>query len=394
MTFLNNVVYIEAGVNFTHVFMIIKSILDNDFYKLTMMYAVLEKFPKVGVKYKFINRSPEDEFSESFYGEFLRELEGLSELRLTKEELVWLEGLKVFPRSFLERLKEFRLDPGHIKVSLSGGGELSLEIEGPWWETILFEVPVMAIIAEVYGRGREIDILKYREYTKQKGIALNEAGCIFSDFGTRRRFSFGVQEAVVDVLSNELGGKSGYVGTSNMFFSMKHGTFPIGTMAHEWIMGHAGLFGVEHANYRAMKHWNDVYHEKFSIALTDTYTSDTFFEDFSYDQAVEFHGLRQDSGDPIVFVDKALDFYEKKGIDAREKKIVFSDALTYKKAIEIQKYVNGRIIANFGIGTHFTNDFPEFKALNIVIKLAEIEGVAVYKTTDSVAKSTWKAGSF
>jgi len=371
--------------------MVINSLLDNDFYKFTMMHAVREKYPEAEASYAFINRTPSDKFPENFLDKLAPRIKELENLGLTDEELSWLKKLNLLPNDYLGGLKNFRFNAQYVDCKLDKDNQLVLSVKGPWYETILFEVPLLSLITHTYYENDPVDLKKYYELTKHKGLKLSEAGCIFTDFGTRRRRSYDVQktalQAFVD-LPKEGPQKSTYAGTSNVHFSQYFGTPPIGTMAHEWIMAHAGMFGVKGANYKAMKAWHEVYGEKFSIALTDTYTSNLFFEEFTKGQAKEYSGIRQDSGDPFIFTDRALEFYKKLGIDPSTKKIVYSDNLTYEKAIEIEKYANKRIQPFYGIGTHFTNNMGEKKPLNIVIKMNGINNTPVYKLTDSASKAS------
>lgn len=369
--------------------MIINSLLDNDFYKLTMMHAVRTKYPESVGSFAFINRTLSDKFPKDFIEKLQSGIRDLEKLQLTDSEYTWLKTLKLFPDSFLDALKKFRYNTDYVTCKLDKENQLVLNVKGPWVETILFEVPLLALITDTFYKDKPLDEKKYYELSYQKGLRLSEAGCVFTDFGTRRRRSYDIQKVALQAfmdLPKDEPQKSSYIGTSNIHFSRIFGTTPIGTMAHEWIMGHAGMFGVENANCTAMQDWLDVYRERFSIALTDTYTSEAFFKEFTTEQAKRFHGLRQDSGNPLEFTDKALKFYKNLGIDATKKKIVYSDNLTWQKAIEIQKYAQGKIIPLFGIGTHFTNDQGGIPPLNIVIKMNEINGVPVYKLTDSKSK--------
>jgi nicotinate phosphoribosyltransferase len=96
------------------------------------------------------------------------------------------------------------------------------------------------------------------EKAYEKGMKLLQEGCVFSEFGTRRRRSFKTQDDVVAglvradaaMVSQSEGGK--LFGTSNVcnpscpFFVLipplqvhlahKYGLNPIGTIAHEWFM--------------------------------------------------------------------------------------------------------------------------------------------------------------
>lgn len=371
--------------------MIINSILDNDFYKFTMMHAVRMKYPEAHVSYKFINRTPSDTFTEPFLEKLRVRIKELENIHLTEEEFNWAHSLSLLPGSFWEYLKDFRFNADYVDCKLNPEGQLELEVSGPWHETILFEVPLLALITETYFEDKgSVDLKAYKQKTYEKGLKLSKNGCVFTEFGTRRRRSYEIQQAVIEAfmeLPKEGESKSTYIGTSNVTFSKIYKTPPIGTMAHEWIMGHAGMFGVKGSNAKALDVWLDVFGSKYLIGLTDTYTRETFFKEFTEKLAKSYSGIRQDSGDPISFIEQALEFYNQFNIDPKNKEVVFSDNLTVDKVIEIEKHVKKRFKSVYGIGTHFTNDVVGSKALNIVIKLASINGQSVFKLTDAKDKA-------
>lgn len=375
--------------------MLINSILDNDFYKFTMMHAVRMKYPETRVTYKFINRTLTDTFTESFVKKLKSRIKELEKIYLTEEEFDWAHSLSLLPPSFWEYLKTFRYNADYVDCKLSSEGQLELEIAGPWHETILFEVPLLALITETYFEDKGIiDLRAYKQKTYEKGLKLSKNGCLFTEFGTRRRRSCRIQQVVIEAfmeLPKEGEYKSTYIGTSNVHFSRIYKTPPIGTMAHEWIMGHAGMFGVEGSNAIALDVWLEVFGSKYLIALTDTYTREAFFKEFTEKLAKSYSGIRQDSGDPITFVDQALGFYNQFNIDPKSKEVVFSDNLTVDRVLEIEEKVRKRFKSIYGIGTHFTNDVLGSKALNIVIKLASINGQSVFKLTDAVDKACGKS---
>lgn len=374
--------------------MVINSILDNDFYKFTMMHAVWVKYPKTHVTYKFINRSPTDTFTEEFIKKLQIHINELKNLYLTEEEYNWAHSLSLLPPEFWDYLKTFRYNPDYIDCRLNKDNQLELEIAGPWHETILFEVPLLALISQTYFEDKNpIDLKAYKQKTYEKGLKLSENGCLFTEFGTRRRRSYDVQQVVIEAFMNlpKIGeNQSTYIGTSNVHFSRIYGTPPIGTMAHEWIMGHAGMFGVAGSNAIALDVWLEVFGNKYLIALTDTYTRETFFKEFTEKLAKQYSGIRQDSGDPLTFVDQAIEFYDQFNINPKNKEVVFSDNLTVNRVLEIEKKVNKRFKSIYGIGTHFTNDVSDSKALNIVIKLASINKQSVFKLTDAKDKACFR----
>lgn len=363
------------------------TLLDTDLYKLTMMQAVWLKQPDAMARYAFINRRPENRFTAACVKLIRERVRELCDAKLTAAELEYLATLKLFRPAFLDYLGGVQLREYDVDIRLDDG-QLRIGIVGPWVRTILWEVPLMTIISETYfetvDRNWDNDLEAYRERAVEKGQRLTAAGCAFVEFGTRRRRSYAAQEAVIRAF-NQPG--VACAGTSNVHFAMKYGMRPIGTMAHEWIMGYAGLVGVAQANVAALTAWCEVYGDQLDTALTDTYTTDLFLENIRGDLARKYGALRHDSECPFAFLEKALRFYEGEGIDPQAKRIVFSDSLNVDLAIRIQQRAAGRIGAAFGIGTHFTNDFPGSRALNMVIKLFAINDCEVAKISDNPAKA-------
>lgn len=367
-----------------------ESILDNDFYKFTMQQAVLEKYPNAIATMRFKNRRKSNRFNENFAQQLDAEIQKMAELELKLEEKGWLKKAAYFLKpQYIEYLANYRFDPSEVSFEVNNDGELNLSIKGPWHSSILWEVPLMSTISELYFKEIEPDwdYQGQRELIREKGQLLSEAGCIFGDFGTRRRRSFTSQEIVTSELKDLK--SPNYVGTSNVYLAYKTDTKPLGTMAHEWIMGVSGLEGLRHANRFALKRWQEVYEGSLGIALPDTFGTDAFFEDFDAVASRQFDGIRHDSGSPFDFVEKTIKHYESKKIDPLTKTILFSDNLTTNLAIELQNYCKNKIRTAFGIGTHFTNHFPLYipKALNMVIKLESINGIPVVKISDELSKA-------
>jgi nicotinate phosphoribosyltransferase len=381
---------------------VIKSILDNDLYKFTMQMAVLELFPKAEAEYRFTNRGPQ-RFSEEFVEELRRVIdEEISGLMLTEDEYHWLGEHCLFLKPmYLEYLKNFRFKPEEVKICLTGEKELDIRIKGPWHSTILWEIVLMAAVSELYFTTIEKEwngntkspatsesvLAAYGEKILAIGKSLEERGCLFAEFGTRRRRSFELQDHVMKSLVKV----KTLTGTSNVYFAKKYGLKPIGTVGHEWIMGTSALVGLRYANRFAFENWVEVYKGDLGIALTDTFGSEAFFKDMDLKLSKIYDGLRHDSGDPFIFVDRVIEHYRKMGIDPMKKVIVFSDALDAEAAIRLKKYCESKINCSFGIGTSLTNNSEFFRKsppLNMVIKLHSINGIPVVKLSDSPEKET------
>lgn len=374
--------------------MIIQHITDNDLYKFTMQNAVINKFPLSKVKYKFINRGTES-FPDGFANRIQEELEAMKSLKLTDEEYDFMKRRCYYlPPSYLDFLAGYRFDPNEVSVS-QDGGKLSLTIEGNWYRTILWEVPLMAIISELYFEmtGQTIPSQTVADSnTVAKAEKYKELGVKIAEFGTRRRYSFANHDNVVSILNRYA--PDTYVGTSNVYLAMKYNNTPIGTHAHEWFMYHAAQYGVKYANRAALDNWVNVYRGDLGIALSDTYTTEVFFRDFDTLFAKLFDGVRHDSGDPIEFAQKTIDHYKSLRINPLSKTIVFSDALYPALVEKIAQYCNGKIGMSFGIGTNFTNDVG-VKPLNMVIKLSHVltnnQWTEVVKLSDNPIKHTGNA---
>ncbi|MCQ2253083.1 MAG: nicotinate phosphoribosyltransferase [Bacteroidales bacterium] len=370
--------------------MIINYITDNDLYKFTMQYGVISLFPLSQVKYKFINRGV-DNFPEGFAERLQAEVNAMSNLSLSHEEYEFMRNRCYYlPPSYLDFLAAYRFNPNEVKISQTGG-HLDIVIEGYWYRTILWEVPLMAMISELYFQmtGMEINSQEDREAaTAAKAQRYCELGVKVAEFGTRRRYSYQNHDDVVRVLKKY----DCFVGTSNVYMAMKYDTTPIGTHAHEWFMFHAAKYGTKYANRSGLEDWVKTYRGDLGIALSDTYTTDVFFRDFDTLFAKLFDGVRHDSGDAIEFAQKTIDHYKKLRINPLSKTIVFSDALNPDTVEKIAEFCKGKIGMSFGIGTNFTNDVG-VKPLNMVIKLSHVKNddnswTEVVKLSDNPGKHT------
>jgi len=369
----------------------IVSVLDNDLYKFTMQQAVLEHYRGVPVAYKFKSRGSMNPIGAEFCRQLRSEINDLQSLSLSSDEAAWLKEKCPFLKPhYIEYLRNYRFEPDEVYISHTGAGDLVLSISGPWERTILWEVPLMALISEIYFSTVDMKVnvrsqsalVDVKRKAIEKAQRLTNAACQWADFGTRRRRSYGVQKEVVEAMRTSVG----FIGTSNVALAKRVCRAPIGTMAHEWFMGVSVLESLRHANRFALQKWAETYKGNLGIALTDTFGTRAFFADFDLASAKLYDGVRHDSGDPYNFANAAIAHYDTLGIDPRSKTIVFSDGLDVGEAIAIKNNFESEIKVAFGIGTHFTNDFEGSPALNMVIKMAECNGVPVVKLSDEPGK--------
>ena len=368
------------------------SILDNDFYKFTMQQAVVRLFPSAMARYSFINRG-KHRFPAGFGNVLQERINEMSKLRLSDEEKNFLRvNCPYLDPLYMDFLAGYRYDPNEVNI-VQHGADIDIHIEGHWYRSILWEVPIMALICELYYEmtdGERISDEMLINQTATKAKQFRELGLNIAEFGTRRRHSYHVQKLVIDTFSRE-GGKT-FVGTSNVHFAMLHQTRPIGTHAHEWFMYHAAVYGFPQANATSLQHWVDVFRGDLGIALSDTYTTDVFLTQFDKMFSKLFDGVRQDSGKPMEFADKIIAHYNKLGIDPLTKTIIFSDGLDYEKVARITEHCRGKIGFSFGIGTNLSNDVG-LEAMNIVIKMTQTrqangKWTPVVKLSDSPDKHT------
>lgn len=369
--------------------MIVNSLLDTDLYKLTMMQGVLHQFPWANVEYEFKCRDSNIDFSQS-YEDINREVDHLCSLRFTSDELDYLRSLRFIKEDFVQFLRLFQLNRKFITI-ITKNDQFSISIKGPWLHTILFEVPVLAIVNECYFKKKEpepnLSSAKHKLFDKielVKQSNKNDLHLKFSDFGTRRRFSFKWQDYLIGTLKSEL--PENFTGTSNVHFAKKHGITPVGTMAHEWLMASQAL-GPKLLDGQkfALEHWAKEYRGDLGIALSDVVGFTAFLNDFDMYFAKLFDGCRHDSGDPISWGNRLIKHYEMLKINPKSKIAIFSDGLTFPEAIRIATYFNGKIITAFGIGTNLTNDVSGIP-IQIVIKMTHCQGSPVAKLSDSPGK--------
>lgn len=376
---------------------IIKSLLDTDLYKFTMLQVVLHKFPQTHSVYAFRCRNLEDTAYplSTLLDEVNAELDALCELRFTADELQYLRGLRFIKSDFVDYLELFQLKRRFIKATLDAEGRLDIRIEGPMIQAMMFEIFVLAIVNELYfshldqqsawqvGEQRLNDkLLLLQDYRRQ--MAAYDVPFLVSDFGTRRRYSVAWQEQVIERL---MAVPEIFRGTSNVYFAKQFDITPIGTMAHEFLQAFQAL-DVRLRNFQkaALEAWVQEYRGDLGIALTDVVGMDAFLRDFDLYFAKLFDGLRHDSGDPYAWGEKAYAHYQQLKINPKTKMLNFSDGLTLQKAWALYLHFNDRFLLGFGIGTHLTNDMGQ-TPLNIVLKLVECNGQSVAKISDSPGKT-------
>lgn len=377
---------------------IINSLLETDLYKFSMGQSIYHQFSDYKTTWSFKCRNTDVIFTSEMRQEIKQQIKHFCSLHFTENELSYLRSITWIKDSYIDFLRLWQPRYEDFTITNNGPNALSIETNGTWLNTSMYEVPTLAIVNEVYFRMNsqyDYDMLfhsfKGRLHEKNKQLLTGKYNIgSFSEFGLRRRLSADAQELAVATLdhSDKHFNDSHFVGTSNVYLAMKYGITPVGTMAHEWIMcvGQGNhKHNAAYSNWYALDAWIKEYGVLNGIALTDTITTDCFLKDFNLTYATLFSGVRHDSGNPIEWGDKLIKHYKKLGISPAGKTLLFSDSLNFEKASAIYDKFKDKTKVAFGIGTYISND-TDIKALNIVMKVTECNGSAVAKISDDAGK--------
>ncbi|MXZ61409.1 MAG: nicotinate phosphoribosyltransferase [Acidobacteria bacterium] len=382
----------------------VASLLDVDFYKFAMGQFVFRLHSGVRVRYQLLCRTPDVRLADLVLEEVLRDaLDAVRSLTFAPAELDYLKGLEprgLFGDDYLNFLRRLRLPPVELEVR---EGDFRLEVEATWPEMILWETLMLSVLSELLARAalagagagaREQAEAAGRERLEGKIAALREhPGIRFASFGTRRRFSRSWQFALEERLAGALPDQ--FTGTSCVASAFQHGLVPVGTIAHEVFMvgaavGDGSDESIRGSQRRVLDAWWEMYGEPFSLFLTDTWGSEFFFADVGEARARRFRGVRQDSGDPAAFGERAIRWYEDFGVNPRAKSLVFSDGLELADILDLESRFAGRIGVSYGWGTNLTNDcgVPNY---SLVVKPVAANGRPLVKLSDNAGKSTGSA---
>ncbi len=384
---------------------IIESLMDTDFYKLSMGQMIFHRHPKVPVEFSFFNRSKGIQLANKIdIGQLREELENCRNLRFTPQELHYIMGTyeygnPMFKFDYIDFLRTMRLPEFQLEKR---DGQIDLRFAGEWAKTTYWEIFAMSIVNELYFESLMKGYTSFqRDQVEARGrlnlgsklaTLANHPNITWSEFGTRRRFSRTWQDYVVKTMKEECGDQ--FRGTSNTFLASKYGLMPVGTNAHELSMVYSGIFhdsdNVDHtySQKRVLNDWDNEYGYGLSIFLPDTFGSDWFFKNcVDSDMLRRWKGSRQDSGEPLEYAEKRIWEYINACINPMDKLIIFADGLTADKMVQISEALYGRIQNTFGWGTDASNDLG-FKSISIVVKPTLANGHKVAKLTDNVAKAT------
>lgn len=365
---------------------IITHFTDNDLYTFTCQYYVLQTYPRAEVEYNFFDRN--NTCYPLGFDSLLREqMNHMKDVIITDEEIAFMQRKCYYlPKWYFTFLRGYRFNPDELSINQDDEGHLNVIIRGKWHSAIMWEMPVLSVVSELAHRLNG-DLDKYNkdselERTREKGRKILLNGLVLSDMGTRRRFSFEHQDitirelaklyqegGIIDENGEFLAWTGKFIGTSNVYLAMKHNLTPVGTMSHQLVMFEETVSGVFECNYNVMKKFSDVYDGDNGVFLYDAFGDKVFFNNLSKRMAMMYKGLRVDSGVEEEQIEKIIAKYSSLGIDPVGKQVIFSNGLDVNRALEIHKYVNGRLQDSYGVGTNITCDILGCSPMNIVVKL-------------------------
>ena len=378
---------------------IINSLLETDMYKFSMGQTIFHQFTSYKTTWTFKCRNKDVHFTDEMVEEIKEQVQAFCQLRFTEEELEYLDNITWIKGTYVDFLRLWQPRYEEFTITTDAPCGLAIDAAGTWLNTSMYEIPVLAIVNEVYFRmAYDYDVLlkQFKRRLDEKVRLLEEDTyrlSDFSEFGLRRRLSAEAQEMAVKAIAEvELPADSHFIGTSNVYLAKKFNLKPVGTMAHEWIMC-TGQGNHKHnpaySNWYALDAWVKEYGILNGIALTDTITTDCFLRDFQLTYATLFSGVRHDSGDPYEWGDKMIAHYNSLGINPRTKTLLFSDSLDFERATALYDYFKDKAKVAFGIGTFISNDTDE-EALNIVMKTTKCNVMDVAKISDVAGKGMCK----
>lgn len=378
---------------------IINSLLETDMYKFSMGQTIFHQFTSYKTTWTFKCRNKDVHFTDEMVEEIKEQVQAFCQLRFTEEELEYLDNITWIKGTYVDFLRLWQPRYEEFTITTDAPCGLAIDAAGTWLNTSMYEIPVLAIVNEVYFRmAYDYDVLlkQFKRRLDEKVRLLEEDTyrlSDFSEFGLRRRLSAEAQEMAVKAIAEvELPADSHFIGTSNVYLAKKFNLKPVGTMAHEWIMC-TGQGNHKHnpaySNWYALDAWVKEYGILNGIALTDTITTDCFLRDFQLTYATLFSGVRHDSGDPYEWGDKMIAHYNSLGINPRTKTLLFSDSLDFERVTALYDYFKDKAKVAFGIGTFISNDTDE-EALNIVMKTTKCNGMDVAKISDVAGKGMCK----
>lgn len=383
---------------------VITSLLDLDFYKLSMGQFIFLNYPTTEVRFTFMNRGKQRLADVIPAAALRRELDHVMGLKFDFTEVSYLRGLnnygdRLLKEPYLEFLRTLRMP--QYRLEYRPDGHIDLSFEAAWPAVSNWEIYVMRIVNELYFRElmrkktpfeRESVYIEGKKRLQVKLGILNEnPNVFFSNFGCRRCFS-GEWASYVDwAFKSGLDNPKQFRGTSSVLLAKEHGLEPIGTNAHETQMVLAALANSDEelaaAPHKFLDQWWDLYGSALAVILPDTFGSRYMMRTLSQENAERYRGIRLDSSDPHIEGEEWVDFWKGRGLDPMKKFLIPSDELNPTSVLALHNKFSGRVPTSFGWGTNLTNDLG-LESLKIVAKVTHADGRPVVKLSNIPGKAS------
>ena len=398
---------------------IVRSLLDNDFYKMAMCQLIWKNHKGVNVVFAMKNRTKDVRLIDIISREdIIAQFEHVKKLSFTRGEITWLRGntfygrKTIFEPEFIEWLEKFELTDYTVERN-EETGQFDIEFFGEWANCMMWEIFALTIINTLRNRALmkhltafQLDVMFARAKSKLWG-KIEKLKTLenlrIADFGTRRRFDYLWQEWAVNAMKEGLGDR--FTGTSNMLIAMRTDLEAIGTNAHELPMVYAALSKTDEdllmSPYKVLEDWEKLYNGNMLIVLPDTFGTTSFLKN-APSWVSKWKGFRLDSKDNFEGGKELVDWWKSQGEDPSKHVVIHSDGLDVgtgnsEDIIEIQKRFEYQYAVGHGWGTKLTNDFvdcvpehdPNFiKPISLVCKVKSVNGNPCVKLSDNWEKAT------
>jgi nicotinate phosphoribosyltransferase len=343
------------------------SALVTDLYELTMAQAYLEQGMDEPAVFEFFVRKLPTHRNFLMAAGLEQVLDYLSELRISKEELAWLDQSGRFSSQLLHYLETLRFT-----------GDVEAMPEG----TIFFpHEPIFKIVAPFpeaqLVESRVINLLNFQTMVASKAArsVLAAGGKPLIDFGLRR--AHGAEAGLLAARASFL---AGFAGTATVLAGMAYRIPLHGTMAHSFVQAHEDeIVAFEHF---AQTQPTNV------ILLIDTYDTEAAADKVVSlaltlkTKGITVKGVRLDSGDLADHARKVRRVLDEGGLPHAQ---IFAsgnlDEYRLRDLIQSRAPIDG-----FAVGTAMTTS-SDAPSLDCAYKLQEYGGRSCRKRSEG--KATW-----
>ncbi len=132
--------------------MIIQSLFDLDYYKLTMGQLAFLSFPNIDVQYAFKNRKPNVRLADLIPVDRLKlEIDNVKKLTVSRKQIDFIKSQGIFKPEYCDYLYKINRDIPISDVDVTViDGQFNITTTGKWPVAILWETIILSIVNELY----------------------------------------------------------------------------------------------------------------------------------------------------------------------------------------------------------------------------------------------------